>query len=1201
MAIFDFFSRIPNYLSESDKKTELTGQRPLEALNEVFLNKKKEPEDDTKRFFADINRRIKAPKFVTGEELPIKAGRELGVGAEEFFRPKVEKTIEIGKGFADFSMLATSKLVGGAIAGITPEEGETLKEIWNRTPTAFEEISKRVGETEVGKRVPILPFAAGFAAEMLIPLGPDFKPSQLNALAKLDDVVKIKGVLKKAGMADDVIEVAAPRLKEAASATEVKRVLREADAGLVPSTKIDHKPPKQGLLNESLPPAKRTTLKEEKLQPQKEEKLANQASVLDDSYSKEYYNTPNKSILNKADASLHPTEINPTKAGLYNKFKERFDKIHTNLREKFQDDWFRVRKLIKKEDVKVDPTTKHNPYDAKTRYAGRMSARLEDAKVDISTIDKDILNTSKKLGISDADFYKDIDSYLIARHAPERNTVIGPRAAGISTAEANATLKRLEASKNFPEIKRIADKISDINGRTLDILKEGQIITDDLYNLLRSRYKNHIPLNRIFDQTEDVVEVLSGRGLDVRGTGIKTAKGSEREVADILTNVVSNYEQAIVRAEKNLVDLATLKFFRDNAETLGDVAKIVKPKAIGKTFDEKILLARVDDPKTLVLRENGEPIHIQFKDDHLATAFRGVNRVKLDGLMRYIGAFTRLYSGLMTRFNPDFFLPNKIRDLQEVVVYLAAQPEFNMKDVATLIGSQAKFRGEKAVVDFLRGKTTPEALLYKQMRDDGGTTGGLALSTRQQVELDIEKIRKTNRSNPRKAAEFVLEKIDNLNTVFEDSTRFIIYDAALKKGLSRERAAVLAKESSIDFNKFGTLGPQVNALYMFSNASIQGSVKMLRAMKDPKVAGSVIATVGASVWATNEWNDRVDPDWRNKVSKWDRLNGFPIVYPTDEGITYFVLPVSWGIKPIKVAMDAGFDLAYGHETGIKDAFDSITSSVVDAYNPVGGTDFMSAITPTLLDLPMEIARNKSWTGGRIKPDWDPNAPEEIKFFSSLEETAEGSMAIKTTGKLAEVGVHLSPADVIHAYKNLVGGTGRFSAKVVNSIWSAAQGELPPARETPLVSRFLRSYEEEEIGGRTSDADKIRDILSGQSKERFVRKKNAENLYEQFKKLPKEEANDLANQIKKDDPQLFKSLKQIKNEEDRGLTYTDRLVLQLGIENGERAKFVWEKLKELGSKEEKNNLINTLRTKRVISDKVIRQLRQIKEASDRGEF
>jgi len=827
--------------------------------------------------------------------------------------------------------------------------------------------------------------------------------------------------------------------------------------------------------------------------------------------------TPKGEVINQIDLSnaakitktmppLEPTVENAVK---YQGFKGSFENFYTRFRTFLDDDWTRVKKLLKEEKFKVDPD--FNPYDAKTRYYGRVGARIEQIQEDVRIIDKSVVKTSKKLKLTDTDFTKDINDYLVARHAPERNALHGDGAAGITTEAARLRVKEIEALPHFSKIKTLANEISIMNRKVLQTLLDGQVISIEQFNTLTKTYKNHVPLNRVFEESENLFELLSGRGFDVKGTGLKAAKGSELEVDDILKNVAINFEQATLRAEKNLVDLATLRFVRDNADLLKDVVKEGKPKAIGRAFakageDEgAIILERITDPLILSLRENGKAVHLKFTDPHLAAAFRGVNRAKLDGLMRVIGSFTRFYSSLMTRFNPDFFLPNKVRDLQEAGVYLAAQGDFGFKGAGSFIKRQAKFEGERAVLNFLRKADTPDALLYKQMLEDGGTTGGLGLSTKKQVRLDVNEIRKTNRSKPRAAAKFTFEKIDELNQIFEDSTRFIVYKEALNKGLTRERAAVLAKESSIDFNRMGTGGPVINGLYMFANASIQGSVKMLRAMRNPKVAGTVVSVVGASVWAVNEWNDSVDHDWRNKVSKWDRLNALNVIYPTTDGITYFSIPVSWGIKPIKVMMEYASDLAAGKAESFDRAMSAIFASVVEGYNPVGGTDISSAITPTIADIPVAIARNTAWHGGKIRPDWDPNAPSSELYFTSLERSAEGQVAITTTKSLAEKGIEISPADAKYAYEQLIGGTGRFVSKVANTISGILTDEVE-IREVPFVSRFLRRREEEQIGAGSEEFDQLKSILTEQSRERIQTSRLAEHLFDELSELPPDEAN-----------------------------------------------------------------------------------------------
>lgn len=883
----------------------------------------------------------------------------------------------------------------------------------------------------------------------------------------------------------------------------------------------------------------------------------------------------------------------PTKKSIeaYKDERGKVAKTRDAIIEQVQDDMIRVRRLVEDKALKISEQA--NPYDAEIAFHGRVGTRIEDLKLRAENIDKDILGVSKKVNVPDEQFAKEVNDFLIARHAPERNAALQDGAAGITTKNATKRMKEIEALPHSKEIKRIADDIQKFNNETLDVLKDGEVISDELYDTLRNKYKNHIPLYRIMDSEEDFAGAMA-RGFNVTGTGIKVAKGSEREVSDVLGNVVYNYEQAIVRAEKNRVDLSTLKMVRDNKEALKGMFKIRKPKIVGKSWSGVPITEVITDPKILVMREKGKVVLIEIKDEHLALALRGVARQKLGGMMRGIGAVTRTYAGVHTRFNPEFAFSNKIRDIQEVLVYSSAQGELGAKGTAKIAAREARLENVRAVVQSLRGQDTEGAKLYKQMRDDGGTTGGLGLSHKQQIELDMNDMRKLNRSNPRKAAQKTIEYIDNWNTIFEDSSRLSVYKQALENGASRQRAAILAKESSINFNKFGKQGQIINALWIFSNASIQGTTKMVRAMRNPKVAAAVSTAVFGSVAAVSEWNNKVDPDWRNKITTWDRLNSLAVMLPAGEGegVKYITIPVAWGIKPIKVMADKIYDLASGEGEGLIDAMGAVTVSILEAYNPVGGSNVVSAITPTILDIPLEWASNTAWHGGAIRPDWDRNAPASIQYFKSLRDSTTGRASIGISKGLSGIGMEISPADIHYSFEQIVGGAGRAAKKTFNTMMAISGGELPPAKDVPIVSRFYKTRPDEEVGAGAKEFEQIASMLEEQSREKFYLSQDAEDALKQLGEISKEDAADMYDRIKENDPDLAKEISKIKKKQDKGLTFIDRKILQLGVGNGERAEFLDMKFRELKTQEEKAQLWQEYKAKGIISDTVSKQLKKL---------
>ncbi|MEK6897677.1 MAG: hypothetical protein AABW93_04075, partial [Nanoarchaeota archaeon] len=366
------------------------------------------------------------------------------------------------------------------------------------------------------------------------------------------------------------------------------------------------------------------------------------------------------SAAKEAETIAKELPTNPTK---WNRFSNSIGKFTTSFKEKIVSDWQRVKEL-KTEGMKL--TSELTPYERRKLMAGRQTARLQKTEEVIKTIDKDILDTSNKLKIKDTELQSDVFDYLKARHAPERNVALGEKAAGITTKEAGDIMTRLEKSPHAIEIKRIADDLQKFHNETLDILYQNGrpegVISKELYDLLKTKYKNHISLQRVME-TDDIAEVLSGRGLAVKGTGLKRAVGSEKEVRDIMENIYTARTQAIQRVEKNIVDNETFNFVQDYVKTFPeqDLFEIVKPQAIGKTFEGKIITKQLQSPDILQFQRLGKPAYIKINDPRLAVALRGVNREQLPAVMRYISTITRWMSALVTRYSPEFVLSNKNR------------------------------------------------------------------------------------------------------------------------------------------------------------------------------------------------------------------------------------------------------------------------------------------------------------------------------------------------------------------------------------------------------------------------------------------------------------------------------------------------------------------------------------------------------------
>lgn len=155
---------------------------------------------------------------------------------------------------------------------------------------------------------------------------------------------------------------------------------------------------------------------------------------------------------------------------------------------------------------------------------------------------------------------------------------------------------------------------------------------------------------------------------------------------------------------------------------------------------------------------------------------------------------------------------------------------------------------------------------------------------------------------------------------------------------------------------------------------------------------------------------------------------------------------------------------------------------------------------------------------------------------------------------------------------------------------------PSIRQMPLLNAFLPGKITQEVHKNIQLYQMGRDIRRMKKVsniESDARKEQAQNLYEEWKQLPKEEANSRAKKLKTADPRLYDSLKGVARDAKLGLTYEERLVKGLGVTNGDRARYILKQVSQLTTKEEKNTYINNLRKKRIITDQVFKQLKRLK--------
>lgn len=219
-------------------------------------------------------------------------------------------------------------------------------------------------------------------------------------------------------------------------------------------------------------------------------------------------------------------------------------------------------------------------------------------------------------------------------------------------------------------------------------------------------------------------------------------------------------------------------------------------------------------------------------------------------------------------------------------------------------------------------------------------------------------------------------------------------------------------------------------------------------------------------------------------------------------------------------------------------------------------------TSPLISMAFELAQNKDYYGDMIRNPSDNVAKqlEQVGSFA-LNETAPFSvsqaiMTFKETGHLNEQSV-----ENFFGFTNAPASVTKSDAQkeLLNIILGSKGGFAP---RTP-----------EQVAAGTVH-------------------QQAETLYDQLKLLPKDDANAQVATLKTSNPSLYSTLKSVVSDAKLGVTYTDRLIKQLGVQNGDRAKYIYEQALKLPTSDARNAYIKDLIDKKVVSDAVKEQLKKL---------
>lgn len=749
----------------------------------------------------------------------------------------------------------------------------------------------------------------------------------------------------------------------------------------------------------------------------------------------------------------------------------------------------RMNRVLKLQKTQAPKSEDADIFGADVLYTGRAQHRGDVLERDVIKPLGKALQDAKKAGVS----VRDADDYLMALHAPERNAVIAARnpkmpdgGSGLTNAQAKKIVEDFtpEQRKHLDAVAKI---VHDLNKRKLDAMVEDGLIEPKVRDTLNAQYKKYVPLKTL--EEEDAFTGV-GRGYELRGNDITTALGRSTKASSPIAASVMDASRAIMRGEKARADRVIWEYAKDPeaqdfikpydeknppAEVLG---RKIGPD--GKVKD--IVDAQKVQDLTLSLLIDGKQQRVFVPDQLLRDQLRKVATANDPGpVLAAIGRATGAVGRMLTEFNPAFTVPNAAKDAITVAVRAGAHEGISGSKVVAGIPS-----AWKAITQYKRGKSTPDAKLYEEFLQTGGKTGAYGI---QQLSDTMRKLEKAGAElgyadqkggygrRLKNALGSAAHLISSGNEVMEYASRFALYKEMRANGATPRTAARAAREITVDFNRSGEYGRTLNSVLVFANAALQGlrgTAKFTH--MSPVVRRNMLAVValGAAAQAYNEqvggMNEETGEPNINSQNDAVADKNLVVLAPGSKSGAKIPLPPEYAML---FAMGRRLWRAASQKDVGREAA-GIAGAVLDGTLPVRMPEADSsalavgkAVVPTLASPFADLWTKQNYFGQPIVPeqvgDHSPapyytksraSTSEIAKGISQLANAATGGDAVTPGASQKVLGPIIAPEGIEHIVGFFTGGLGQLTMQSKNIADSVVKDKPVDINKLPIANRFV---------------------------------------------------------------------------------------------------------------------------------------------------
>jgi hypothetical protein len=491
--------------------------------------------------------------------------------------------------------------------------------------------------------------------------------------------------------------------------------------------------------------------------------------------------------------------------------------------------------------------------------------------------------------------------------------------------------------------------------------------------------------------------------------------------------------------------------------------------------------ARFGD-NVLTLKVNGRERYVFFnqKDPNAVTMVRSLKNLDSQTLGRFLSAnrFMNHYLGqVYTVLNPIFGIVNGIRDYPFGMANLSTTP-INGKQIQV---SKKIFPAMMGIMGVLRKERASDGSanegwqkIYKEATEAGFQTSNryAILNTGEDQTYIEQTLKGFTDNNAKQVFKYVINMTYDFASMIENGVRLAAYqqmretiDPETKKPYTPQKAASVAKNLTINFDKKGSRTEALRSLYLFFNASVRGTVRLAETLNPAKnksapyiISGGVLLGVMQAIMIAGAGFKDDDPP--------EYIRERNLIIPTGDG-KYITLPMPYGLNILpntgRILTEAAIDL---NKNGFKKAklgkkSLAWASSFFSTFSPFGNQGLsMNALVPSAVEpFAGVFLTNKNSFGQTISKQDSYKRPTPGYMRTKESGTAPGKELARWlnlfTGGTDYTKGGWSPTgdDIDFLGSSFAGPVLGSIPKTIKYVLNKVEGEEVPAYQVPVVGRF----------------------------------------------------------------------------------------------------------------------------------------------------